>query len=95
MNIIHEKNVLFYIKMFDMNRLFMILIVYFTCYGLIVWLKPGIIYDPNKQGLRSFGVGYKNSTILPLWLVSILLAIFSYFVVLYFIHIRYSTLFMT
>lgn len=94
MNIIHEKNVLFYIKMFDGNRLIMILMVYFICYGILLWLKPGIIYDESKKGLRSFGVGYKHTTILPLWLVSIFLAIFSYFVVLYFIHIRYSTLFM-
>ncbi len=81
--------------MFDGNRLFMILMVYFICYGIILWLKPGIIYDNSKNSLRSFGVGYKQSTILPLWLVSILLAIFSYFVVLYFIHMRYSTLFMS
>jgi len=93
MNIIHEKNVLFYIKMFDGNRLVMILMVYFICYGILLWLKPGMIYDESKR-LRSFGVGYKHTTILPLWLVSIFLAIFSYFVVLYFIHIRYSTLFM-
>jgi hypothetical protein len=43
--------------------------------------------------LRPFGVGYKNTTILPLWLASILLAIFSYFVVLYVIHLRYQTIF--
>lgn len=81
--------------MFDTNRLFMILMVYFIGYGIILWFKPSIIFDPSKKHLRSFGVGYKNSTILPLWLISILLAIFSYFVVLYFIHMRYSTLFMT
>ncbi len=80
--------------MFDANRLIIILMVYFLCYGLIVWLKPDIIYDQTKTSLRSFGVGYKHSTILPLWLVSILLALFAYFVVLYFIHVRYSNLFM-
>lgn len=81
--------------MFDANRLFMILMVYFIGYALILWFKPGMIFDPSKKGLRPFGVGYKNTTILPLWLVSILLALFSYFVVLYFIHMRYSTLFVT
>ena len=79
--------------MFDTNRLFMILMVYFIGFGIILWFKPGMIYDPSKTSLRSFGVGYKNTTILPLWLVSILLGITSYFVVLYFIHMRYSTLF--
>jgi len=80
--------------MFDANRLIIILMVYFSCYGIILWLKPDIIYDPTKTALRSFGVGYKQSTILPLWLASILLAVFSYFAVLYFIHMRYSSLFM-
>ena len=79
--------------MFDLPRLLMILVVYFILYGLIVWTKPEIVYDRSKNSLRAFGVGYKNSTILPLWLVSLLLAMASYFIVLYFIHIRYSTLF--
>ena len=81
--------------MFDAHRLILVLMVYFISYGLIVWLKPAILYDASKTGLLSFGVGYKQSTILPLWLMSILLAILSYFAVLYFIHIRYSTLFMS
>jgi hypothetical protein len=80
--------------MFDANRLFIILMVYFLGYGFLLWLQPDIIYDQSKTGLRSFGVGYKHSTILPLWLVSILLGILSYFAVLYFIHMRYSSLFM-
>lgn len=79
--------------MFDTNRLFMILMVYFIGYILIVVFKPGIVFDSTNNHLRSFGVGYKNTTILPLWLISILLAIFSYFIILYFIHIRYKTLF--
>lgn len=65
--------------MFDANRLFMILMVYFISYGILLWFRPGIIFDPSKTGLRPFGVGYKNTTILPLWLVSILLAIFFLF----------------
>ena len=81
--------------MFEMNRLILILVIYFIGYGFLIWLKPSILYDPSKTGLRPFGVGYKQTTILPLWLASILLAIFSYFVVLYFIHMRYSALFMT
>jgi hypothetical protein len=80
--------------MLDATRLILILLVYFIGYGFLVWLKPAILYDSSKTGLRPFGVGYKQTTILPLWLVSILLAIFSYFVVLYFIHMRYSSVFM-
>ena len=94
MNIIlnDEKNVLLY-NMFDVPRLLMILVVYFILYGLLLWAKPDILFDPSKKALRPFGVGYKNSTILPLWLASLLLAMASYFIVLYFIHIRYQTVF--
>ena len=81
--------------MFDAHRLILILMVYLIGYGFILWLKPSILFDPSKTNLRPFGVGYKQSTILPLWLLSILLAIISYFSVLYFIHLRYSTLFMS
>ena len=45
-------------------------------------IKPSFLY--NKDGsLRDFGVGYKNKTILPMWLLSILLGILSYVSVLY------------
>ena len=87
-----KKNVLRY-NMFDLPRVGMILGVYFILYGILLWAKPDIIYDPSKTALRPFGVGYKNSTILPLWLASLLLAMVSYFIVLYFIHIRYQSLF--
>lgn len=79
--------------MLDVNILFVVIFVYICLYGIIIFFKPSIIYDRNKGHLRQFGVGYKNTTILPLWLVSILLAIISYFIVLYVIHLRYNTIF--
>lgn len=79
--------------MLDVNILFVVIALYILLYGLIITFKPAIIYDNNKDCLRQFGVGYKNTTILPLWLVSIIVAIFSYFIVLYIIHIRYNTIF--
>ena len=48
---------------------------------------PGFLYYPEGAGLRSFGVGYRNKTILPLWLLTIVLAIVSYFFVI--CYIRY------
>lgn len=79
--------------MFDLNRLIMILAVYLVLYGIIVTFKPEIIFENHHNCLRSFGVGYKHTTILPLWLTSILLAIFSYFIVLYIYHARYNCIF--
>jgi hypothetical protein len=79
--------------MLDINILFVILAVYICLYSLIVYFKPSFMYDEKNGSFRQFGVGYKNTTILPLWLVSIILAIISYFIVIYLIHIRYNTIF--
>lgn len=75
------------------NRLIAIIIVYIALYSLVVFIKPEIIYENRTDSLRDFGVGYKKTTVLPLWLTSILLAIISYFIVLYFIHVRYNCIF--
>ena len=76
-----------------MITLFIIFIVYICLYSLIVYIKPSFIYDEKNNCFRQFGVGYKHTTILPLWLISIILAIISYFIVLYLFHLKYNTLF--
>lgn len=75
------------------NKLFLIIVVYIVLYSVIVYFKPEIIFNNISDCLRPFGVGYKNTTILPLWLISIILAIISYFIVLYVLHIRYNAIF--
>jgi hypothetical protein len=77
----------------DINRIVFILFLYLVLYIGLVLLKPNILYEKSQDMLRPFGVGYKHTTILPLWFASILLAIFSYFIVLYVIHLRYQTIF--
>ena len=47
--------------------------------------KPNIIFDKNGKP-REFGIGYKNKTIVPLWLTVIILAIVSYLSVLCYIN---------
>jgi hypothetical protein len=44
-------------------------------------IKPKLVYNEDG-GFRPFGLGYKHKTILPIWLISIILAIFSYLLVL-------------
>ena len=72
---------------------FIIIGVYICLYASVVYFKPSFMYDEKNGSFRQFGVGYKNTTILPLWLVSILLAIISYFMCIYIIHLRYNTFF--
>ena len=47
-------------------------------------LMPAFLYNIDGS-IREFGVGYKNKTILPLWLFSIILGIISYIFVLYYL----------
>jgi hypothetical protein len=46
--------------------------------------QPSLLYTENG-GFREFGVGYSHKTVLPIWLVIILSAIFSYYAVLYYL----------
>jgi hypothetical protein len=60
------------------------ILLFIIIFGTIQIIKPSCFY--NKDGsTRDFGVGYKNKTILPLWLVSILLGILSYLAVMYYV----------
>jgi len=60
------------------------IIIFLTIFIVVQMLKPGFLY--NKDGsLREFGVGYKNKTILPVWLFSIILGILCYVIVLYYL----------
>ena len=75
-----------YFQSFD--KLYLALCIFLFSYMVVVYLKPNIVFDQKNDRLRQFGVGYKNTTILSLWLVSILLAISSYFCVIYIYHLR-------
>mgnify|MGYP001499529108 FL=1 len=63
------------------NNINISILVFLTIFIIFVYIKPNFIY--NKNGLlRNFGIGKRNSTVLPLWLMVILLAIISYILVL-------------
>ena len=60
------------------------IILFIIIYGLIQIMKPSCFY--NKDGsLREFGIGYRNKTIFPVWLLSIALGILCYLAVLYYV----------
>lgn len=67
---------------FIMNNLVLIAItIFIVLYTIIHSIQPGFLY--NKDGsLRQFGIGRKLSTVVPSWLLAILLAIFSYVIAL-------------
>ena len=62
----------------------MSIILFLVIYYIIQYDRPLFIYNTNGT-LRQFGVGYKKKTILPIWLLAILLAIICYMVIKYYI----------
>ena len=69
------------------NTTLVSVVIFLVIFGIVQMIKPSFLYN-NDGSLREFGVGYKNKTILPLWLFSIVLGILTYVSVLY--YTRYS-----
>jgi len=47
---------------------------------------PHFLYNQDGS-LREFGLGYRKKTVVPIWLVALILAILSYLCVLYYLAI--------
>ena len=60
------------------------IMLFIILYGSIMLLRPDFLYDTDGS-LREFGVGFRRKTVIPAWFLSILLAILSYFSVLYYL----------
>ena len=66
------------------NKISVAILIYIILFALINSLKPAFMYNSDGS-LKEFGVGYRKKTIIPIWLISIFLAIIAYFSVLYYI----------
>ena len=51
--------------------------IFIILFGLINAFKPSIIYNKDLS-FRRFGIGYKNKTVVPIWLFAVVLAILVY-----------------
>jgi hypothetical protein len=57
------------------------ILLFLILFTLIHQFKPTLLY--TKDGaFRQFGVGYRQKTVVPIWLVAIFLAILCYLFVL-------------
>ena len=61
------------------------IILFISIFSMIQFLKPLFLYNTDGS-IREFGVGYKNKTIFPIWLLSIVLGIVCYLIVIYYIY---------
>jgi hypothetical protein len=73
-----DKKFIFY------HKLNISIILFIVLFSVIHLLKPTLFYMEDGS-FREFGVGYKNKTVIPIWIVSIFLAILSYLSISYFL----------
>ncbi len=60
------------------------IILFIILLSIIHTIKPNFIY--KKDGtFREFGLGYIKKTVLPIWLIIIMMAILCYLFVLYYL----------
>jgi hypothetical protein len=60
------------------NKISIAILIYIILFGILNILTPAFMYNPDGS-LKEFGVGFRKKTIIPVWLISILLAILAYF----------------
>jgi len=73
-----------YRKIIRDNITIVSIVLFIIIFGSIQMMKPACFY--NKDGsIREFGVGYRNKTILPIWLLSLVLGILCYLAVMYYV----------
>ena len=65
---------------FKKEGITMSIVLFITIYFVIIQNKPNFLYNVDGS-LKQFGLGYKKKTVIPLWLITILLAILSYLAV--------------
>ncbi len=73
------------LRNFVINNITLVsIIIFLSLYFLVIYFKPKLLFN-NDNSIRNFGLGYKNKTIVPVWLLVIVLSIISYFFVLYYL----------
>lgn len=74
------------LRQFVVNNIMLVsLVIFLILFAILLIYKPTLMFDKNGRP-REFGIGYKNKTILPLWLMVIILAIITYFCILCYVN---------
>jgi hypothetical protein len=67
-----------------MNYLNTAVLSFVVLFVVIQMIKPSLLYNTDGS-LRSFGIGYRRKTVIPIWLFVVLLSIFTYAAAIYFL----------
>jgi len=73
-----------YINFVRKNTVLVSIIFFLIVFVFIFSIKPSFFFN-NDGSIREFGIGYKNKTIFPIWLFSVVLGILSYIIVLFYL----------
>jgi hypothetical protein len=60
------------------KKLQLSIILYLIIVGIIIFLNPDFFYTEDGK-IKVFGMG-KNNTMLPLWLIIFVIAVFCYYI---------------
>lgn len=60
------------------------IIVFLIVYSIFVMIQPSFLFTKNGQ-IRHFGLGKKNTSIIPIWLFVIIIVIFVYMTILWYL----------
>jgi hypothetical protein len=74
-----------YYNFIEKNHLLCSIILFLAIFGLIILGNPSYLFNSDGS-FRQFGIGYRNKTIFPIWLLAIILGILSYLYIVYFLH---------
>ena len=66
------------------HKLSISILIFLIVFSIIHMMKPTMLYNDDGS-FRQFGVGYRHKTVIPIWGVSMVIAIFSYMSVMYYL----------
>ena len=67
------------------NKLLATFILFMGMFCLIMIIKPAFVFN-HDGSIKEFGLGYTNRTVLPIWILVIVFAIISYFIINIFVN---------
>ena len=66
------------------HKLSISILIFLILFSIVHMMKPTMLYNDDGS-FRQFGVGYRHKTVIPIWGVSMVIAIFSYLSVMYYL----------
>ena len=60
------------------------ILIFIIVFYAIQCFAPSFLYKKDGS-IRPFGLGYKSKTVLPIWLIAIVISILSYLFVVYYL----------